>query len=122
LHVQSCHAPTRRLQSRDRPGWELFNLGIVLISEEGGSADANQDVANLGLVRPPVVYLVAIAIGSALEFVWSLPFFPRAFAIPLGILLAVAAVALFVASTGKFRAAGTSVPGNEPTTAIIRAG
>jgi protein-S-isoprenylcysteine O-methyltransferase Ste14 len=34
----------------------------------------------------------------------------------------VAAVALFFYSAGKFRAAGTPVPGNQPTTVIVRAG
>ena len=80
------------------------------------------DVANLGLVRPPLVYLVSIALGLALEFAWPLPFLPRALGVPLGILLAVAAVALFAGSVGKFRAAGTPVPGNEATTAIVRTG
>lgn len=81
-----------------------------------------QDAANLGLVRPPVVYLVLIAVGAVLEYFWPLPFFPRPLAVPLGIVLVVAAVALFVASTRKFVAAGTPVPGNKPTTAIVRAG
>lgn len=81
-----------------------------------------QDVANRGLARPPVVYLAAIAIGSGLEFAWQLPWLPHALAAPLGILLVVAAAALFASSVGKFRAAGTPVPGNEPTTAIVRAG
>lgn len=80
------------------------------------------EVANLGLVRPPVVYLVLIAAGSLLEFFWPLPFLPQALAAPLGILLVAAAVALFLGSVRKFSAAGTPVPGNKPTTAIVRAG
>src|ERR1041385_2915681 len=80
------------------------------------------DVANLGLVRPPVVYLVLIAAGSLLAFFWPLPFVPQALATPLGILLVVAAVMLFFVSTRKFAAAGTPVPGNKPTTAIVRGG
>src|SRR5207248_8367778 len=31
-------------------------------------------------------------------------------------------LALFVSSVGKFRAAGTAVPANKPTTAIVRVG
>jgi len=31
-------------------------------------------------------------------------------------------MALFVSSAGKFRAAGTAVPANKPTTAIVRTG
>ena len=84
--------------------------------------DATPEVANVGLVRPPLVYLAAIATGSALEFAWPLPFLPHAVVAPLGLLLVVAAVALFSGSVGKFRAAGTPVPGNKATTAIVRAG
>lgn len=36
--------------------------------------------------------------------------------------MAAMGVALFFSSVGKFRAAGTPVPGNKPTTAIVRAG
>ena len=83
---------------------------------------SQDDVANLGLVRPPVVYLTAIALGSMLEFFWRLAFVPHAIAAPVGILLVVAAVVLFAGSVGKFRAAGTPVPGNKATTVIVRSG
>jgi protein-S-isoprenylcysteine O-methyltransferase Ste14 len=36
--------------------------------------------------------------------------------------LVAAAVALFVSAVRTFRAAGTPVPGNEPTTTIVRSG
>ena len=85
-------------------------------------SESTLDVANLGLARPPVVYLVSIAVGSLLEFAWPLPFLPHALSTPLGILLVVAAVMLFIGSVGKFRAAGTPVPGNKPTTAIVQSG
>lgn len=81
-----------------------------------------QEVANRGPARPPVVYLAFIAIGSGLEFAWHLPLLPHALAAPLGILVVVGAVVLFASSVGRFRAAGTPVPGNEPTTAVVRAG
>ena len=84
--------------------------------------DDSQDVANLGLARPPLVYLSLIAVGSILEFFWRLPFLPDVLAVPVGIVLAMAAVALFTVSVGKFREAGTPVPGNQPTTAIVRTG
>lgn len=79
-------------------------------------------VANRGVARPPVVYLASIAIGLMLEFAWPLPFLPHALDAPIGILLGVAAVVLFSASVGKFRAAGTPVPGNKATTAVVRSG
>jgi protein-S-isoprenylcysteine O-methyltransferase Ste14 len=85
-------------------------------------SESTLDVANLGLARPPVVYLVSIAVGSLLEFAWPLPFLPHALSTALGILLVVAAVMLFIGSVGKFRAAGTPVPGNKPTTAIVQSG
>ena len=92
------------------------------ISQSGAGADAVRDVANLGLLRPPLVYFTFIALGSVPEFAWPLPFLPHALAAPLGILLVVAAVVLFSGSVGKFRAAGTPVPGNKATTAIVRTG
>ena len=78
------------------------------------------EVANLGVVRPPLVYLAAIVIGLVLGFAWPLAFLPRGFGIPVGSVLVVIAVMLFFHSTAKFRAAGTPVPGNRPTTAIVR--
>ena len=85
-------------------------------------SNATPEVANLGVVRPPLVYLAAIVIGSGLGFVWPLAFLPRGFAIPAGGALVVIAMALFFYSTATFRAAGTPVPGNRPTTAIVRTG
>jgi protein-S-isoprenylcysteine O-methyltransferase Ste14 len=83
---------------------------------------AMPEVANLGVIRPPLVYLAAIVIGSVLGFVWPIAFLPRGFATPLGSVLVVAAVMLFFLSVRKFWAVGTPVPGNRPTTAIVRAG
>jgi len=80
------------------------------------------DAANLGIVRPPLVYLGTIAAGSALEFAWPTEFLPGVAAAVTGTVLVVAAVALFVYAVGRFQAAGTPVPGNRPTTAIVRAG
>ena len=80
------------------------------------------DSANLGLVRPPFVYLGAIALGLAVHYAWPAPFVPPALAAPLGATVVLLAVALFVASVRTFKAAGTPVPGNQPTTAIVRTG
>jgi protein-S-isoprenylcysteine O-methyltransferase Ste14 len=79
-------------------------------------------VANLGVVRPPLVYLVSILTGVALELAWPLPFVPRAVAAQLGSLLVLAAVVLFFSSVRRFRAAGTPVPGNRPAAAVVRGG
>ena len=84
--------------------------------------NAAQDVPSLGLVRPPLVYLISLAAGTLLQLAAPLPFFPRTLAAPLGAALVVAAIALFAYSVAVFRAAGTPVPARKPTTAIVRTG
>lgn len=81
-----------------------------------------RDVANLGLVRPPLIYLAAILIGVGLDLVRPLRWLPAEIAAWVGAPLVIASLALFVASTRQFKRAGTPVPGNEPTTAIVRSG
>lgn len=80
------------------------------------------EVANLGLIRPPLVYLASIALGLAVHAVWPAHLVPRFVGHSLGPIVVVVAVALFVAAVRTFRAAGTAVPGNRPTTAIVRSG
>lgn len=79
-------------------------------------------VANLGLVRPPFVYLSSIALGLALHYAWPVRFVPPSVSTPIGAMLTFFAVGLFVAAVRTFRAANTPVPGNQPTTAIVRMG
>jgi protein-S-isoprenylcysteine O-methyltransferase Ste14 len=95
---------------------------VTNVSRARDASHDTGEVANRGVARPPLVYLVCIAIGWALQFFWPLPFVPRVLAVPVGVLLVVAAVALFASAVGKFRAAGTPVPGHQATTAIVRAG
>ena len=80
------------------------------------------EVANLGIVRPPLVYLSAIVLGLVLHFLWPARLMPPAVSAPLGATLIVAAVALFVSAVRTFHSAGTPVPGNRPTTTIVRQG
>jgi protein-S-isoprenylcysteine O-methyltransferase Ste14 len=80
------------------------------------------DAANLGLVRPPVVYLGSIALGLAVHYAWPARFVPPSVTTPVGAMLTLLAVGLFVAAVHTFRAAGTPVPGNRPTTVIVRTG
>jgi protein-S-isoprenylcysteine O-methyltransferase Ste14 len=80
------------------------------------------DVANLGLVRPPLVYLVSIALGLLLHLLWPVRLVPPSVNAPLGAIVTLLAVALFVAAARTFRAAGTPIPGNRPTTTIVRSG
>jgi protein-S-isoprenylcysteine O-methyltransferase Ste14 len=74
-----------------------------------------------GLLRPPIVFLVAILLGIALNRAWPLPFVPPTLRL-LGRIIAVLAGLLFLLSLREFRVAGTSVRGSERTTAIVRTG
>jgi protein-S-isoprenylcysteine O-methyltransferase Ste14 len=80
------------------------------------------DAANLGIVRPPFVYLGSIALGLVVHYAWPARFVPPSVSTPVGAMLTVLAVSLFVAAVRTLRAAGTPIPGNLPTTAIVRTG
>ena len=80
------------------------------------------EVANSGIVRPPFIYLGAIALGLLLHFARSVPLVSRAVSVPLGGTVVLVAVALFLWAVRTFQTAGTPVPGNRPTTTIVRAG
>ena len=92
------------------------------IPPDHSGSDAAQAVANLGVVRPPLVYGAAIVTGLLLEFGWPLPFLPRLLTALLGSVLVVVAVVVFSYSIQTFQTAGTPVPGNKPTTVIVRTG
>jgi protein-S-isoprenylcysteine O-methyltransferase Ste14 len=80
------------------------------------------DVANLGLIRPPFVYLGAIGLGLLVHFFWPARWLPSSSSVPIGIMLVIVAIALFISAVRTFRNAGTPVPGNLPTTVIVRTG
>ena len=82
----------------------------------------DQDVANSGFIRPPVVYLIAILAGLGLDLVRPLRWLPAEIGIWVGIPLVIASLVLFFSSARRFKAADTPVPGNKPTTAIVRSG
>jgi protein-S-isoprenylcysteine O-methyltransferase Ste14 len=86
------------------------------------SGQGTHDVPNLGVFRPPLIYLASIVAGLALHWAWPRPLLSGASARPLGIAFIVAAVLLFGYSAKLFRAAGTPVPARKPTTAIVKAG
>ena len=79
-------------------------------------------VANAGVVRPPLVVLASLLLGAALTVAWPLPILPHVLRLPVGGLVVAMAAALFVTSIRQLRVAGTPVPGNKPTTAIVRSG
>ena len=95
---------------------------MAIIDRRTQTADEVPEVANLGIVRPPLVYLVSIAAGLALNLVWPIRLLPRGVSLPLGGATIAVAVTVFILSVRTFRMAGTPVPGNQPTTAIVRAG
>jgi len=68
------------------------------------------------------VYLAAILVGAALQVAWPLHFLPRAIPPPLGAVLIAGAALLFVPAVRQFRAAGTPLPGDRPSTAVVRSG
>jgi protein-S-isoprenylcysteine O-methyltransferase Ste14 len=74
------------------------------------------------VVRPPLVVLASLLSGAVLSVAWPRPFFPHVLHLPVGGLLVAMAAALFAYSIRQFRMAGTPVPGNKPTTAIVRTG
>ena len=80
------------------------------------------EAANLGLVRPPLVYVGSIAIGLALHLIWPMRPVPPSLSTPVGAGVTLLAITLFVAAIRVFRAAGTPIPGNRPTTTIVRTG
>ena len=81
------------------------------------------EVANSGTLRPPLVYLAAIAAGLALHLAWPFAFLRSGLVgTVLGAALVLLGIALFVSAVTVLRKAGTPVPGNRPTTAIVDTG
>jgi protein-S-isoprenylcysteine O-methyltransferase Ste14 len=89
---------------------------------EKAETGALPQVANLGIVRPPFVYLGAIVLGLLLNFAWPVRLVSAPVSTLLGATAVLVAIALFLYSVRTFRSAGTPVPGNRPTTAIVHTG
>jgi protein-S-isoprenylcysteine O-methyltransferase Ste14 len=92
------------------------------LSERNSRGQPAADVANLGLIRPPPVYLGSIGLGLLVHFFWPVQLLPASISVPIGVLLVLVAGALFISSVRTFRKAGTPVSGNRPTTIIVRTG
>lgn len=95
---------------------------MTTTSQSRAHSDAVPDVPNFGLIRPPLVYLASLVIGTLIQLAMPLAFLPRRLNVMLGALLVVVAMALFLFSAAKFRAVGTPVPARKPTTVIVRTG
>ena len=79
-------------------------------------------IANPGILRPPSLFATAILIGVLLDTAWPLPFISRARGRPIGAVLILSAVLLCAAAIRQLSAAGTPIPGNRPTTVVVRTG
>jgi protein-S-isoprenylcysteine O-methyltransferase Ste14 len=79
-------------------------------------------VANVGLIRPPLVYLGSIGLGLLVHSFWPVELLPASVGVPIGVMAVLVAGALFISAVGTFRKAGTPVPGNRPATTIVRRG
>jgi protein-S-isoprenylcysteine O-methyltransferase Ste14 len=88
----------------------------------GGPPSEAQDVANLGLVRPPLVYLTSLVLGAVIQLATPCPLLPATLAVSVGPPFVVVAIALLLYSAATFRAAGTPVPARKPTTVIVSTG
>lgn len=86
------------------------------------AGDSRTDVANVGLARPPIVYAGSIFAGLLVHWFRPVPFLPATVNVPIGILAVLFAAILFVSAVRTFRKADTPVPGNRPTTVIVRTG
>lgn len=80
------------------------------------------EAANTGVFRPPVIYLASLVLATVLHVAFPISFIRSSVRVPVGVLVILVAIGLFVASVRTFREAGTPVPGNLPTTAIVRSG
>jgi protein-S-isoprenylcysteine O-methyltransferase Ste14 len=74
------------------------------------------------IARPPILYLGSLAVGGVLDLVFPAPIPDHALRLPAAVLLLVAGMALLVTCALRFRAAGTNVPTNMPTTALVISG
>ena len=75
------------------------------------------------IVRPPLVWALAVIAGFALNWLMPLPFVPAA--VPAGWLggaVFVLALALFAWAITTITRAGSNVPTNKPTTSIVDTG
>jgi protein-S-isoprenylcysteine O-methyltransferase Ste14 len=91
-------------------------------TEDGkpGAAD------NAGVIaHPPVIYLAGLIVGCVLEFVLPLgqgAFTGAALQIAAGVAMAVAGAGLLLVAARRFISAGTNIPTNLPSTALVTHG
>ncbi len=74
------------------------------------------------IVRPPRLFLGALALGLVLDYFKPAPWLPMPVQYPLGLALIAGGIALLVLALGRFKAAGTNVPTPLPATALVEDG
>ncbi len=91
------------------------------------SGAADNDAVGAGdnagvIARPPLIYLAALLLGVALDAVWPAPLLAGAAQYWIGGAVIVLSFALVIPCFAQFRRAGTSVPTETPTTALVNRG
>jgi protein-S-isoprenylcysteine O-methyltransferase Ste14 len=102
-----------------------FGIRLAMRAMAGGQASAAggsgaPDVAGV-IALPPLIFLGFLAAAAVLEVVVPSPI-PAAHAFPrylAGVALAAAGFVMIVMGTRRFQAAGTNIPPNLPTTALV---
>jgi protein-S-isoprenylcysteine O-methyltransferase Ste14 len=86
------------------------------------NAPTAADVANVGLIRPPFVYVGSIGLGLLVHWFWPVKLLSASVSVPIGVMGVLMAGTLFICAVRTLRRAGTPIPGNRPTTTIVRTG
>src|SRR5262249_49902913 len=82
-----------------------------------------RDTATAGVItRPPLLYLVYLILGLALDRVLPLPLALPEAALSAGGVLILVGVAIVAAGIRNFSRAGTPVPSNQPVRALVTTG
>jgi protein-S-isoprenylcysteine O-methyltransferase Ste14 len=63
-----------------------------------------------------------MVLGLVVHLLWPARLVPPSVGTPVGAMATVLAIALFVSAVRTLQAAGTPVPGNRPTTTVVRIG
>jgi protein-S-isoprenylcysteine O-methyltransferase Ste14 len=80
-----------------------------------------EDTAGV-IAPPPLVYLGGLALGFVLDALLPSAALPAAVAVPVGVVLVLAGVALATSFAAEFRRAGTPVDPYRATTGIVTSG
>ncbi len=80
-----------------------------------------KDSANV-IAPPPFIYLGGILLGLFLHYIKPLEIFKNSYLIPLGWILIVISIIIFVMAVKSFARAKTNISPYEPTTSIIMKG